>query len=669
MRNGSLALMLAGLPLLAGNVGGDDSSISTSAPPPPPAASQPPVAPVASQPPSPPVKLSSGAAEIVKLAQAGVGEDVMLAYVGNVKSKFTLGSDQIVYLNDLGVTSPVIKAMIQHDDAIDAAARDYAMSQLPPTIPPPPTNPYPPAPTDDGSQPPMPPPDASANPLDNTGDYPVADDTDYFYNSLAPYGNWVDVAGCGLCWQPTVIVVNHDWRPYGDHGRWLYSDCGWYWQSDYSWGWAAFHYGRWFEDPRRGWVWLPGRAWAPAWVSWRRSQEYCGWAPLPPSARYFPGSGLAYNNHLAPANFEFGLKPAQYTFIPLARLTDYAPARYAASGPQAVEIAGQSTVINHYATQNKRVVNHGIAPEEVTVASGTEVRRVEILDLPGNRNDSVISDHLGKQGGGLVIYRPQLPTPSARRAPTVAAPARNSGNLKTSLNQVTPVAPAPAASLASAKPIVLSGATQPVVRPEIYPAGSLVVIGTKVESSPKPAPAPLPNMKFARPATADATPSQSEVSYQFKQSDRSSAVAQNGVSESSPVAAGFNFSDATHPANLGSANVPVFSPVHQNAINGNRQAESGQTAPHVIPAHYSVSQQVNANPQHSYTVSDVAPARERPAQPSRSENSSPPSPVESHAAEISHSAPVAAAHYEPPPAPHVSSPPASSAPSSSSSKK
>ena len=34
---------------------------------------------------------------------------------------------------------------------------------------------------------------------------------------------------------------------------------------------------------RVGWFWVPGRRWAPAWVSWRQSDDYLAWAPLPPS--------------------------------------------------------------------------------------------------------------------------------------------------------------------------------------------------------------------------------------------------------------------------------------------------------------------------------------------------------------------------------------------------
>ena len=48
-----------------------------------------------------------------------------------------------------------------------------------------------------------------------------------------------------------------------------------------SWGVVTYHYGRWYEDPREGWVWVPGSTWAPAWVSWREGGGYCGWALRP----------------------------------------------------------------------------------------------------------------------------------------------------------------------------------------------------------------------------------------------------------------------------------------------------------------------------------------------------------------------------------------------------
>jgi hypothetical protein len=102
-----------------------------------------------------------------------------------------------------------------------------------------------------------------------------------FDETLAPYGDWVDVNG-ERAWRPSASIVGEDFQPYATGGQWLSSDYGWYFQSDYPWGWAPFHYGRWALDVNNGWVWLPGTVWAPAWVDWRSGGGYIGWAPLPP---------------------------------------------------------------------------------------------------------------------------------------------------------------------------------------------------------------------------------------------------------------------------------------------------------------------------------------------------------------------------------------------------
>ena len=51
------------------------------------------------------VATTSGISEVAKLAQAGVNEQVMLAFVEKYNGRFDVGADQIVYLNDLGVSS------------------------------------------------------------------------------------------------------------------------------------------------------------------------------------------------------------------------------------------------------------------------------------------------------------------------------------------------------------------------------------------------------------------------------------------------------------------------------------------------------------------------------------------------------------------------------------
>lgn len=101
-----------------------------------------------------------------------------------------------------------------------------------------------------------------------------------FYEELSPYGVWIDDPQYGKVWRPD--VDQDEFRPYYTNGHWEMTKYGNTWVSDYDWGWAPFHYGRWHHHSRRGWVWIPGREWGPAWVSWRSGGGHYGWAPLGP---------------------------------------------------------------------------------------------------------------------------------------------------------------------------------------------------------------------------------------------------------------------------------------------------------------------------------------------------------------------------------------------------
>ncbi|RYF96882.1 MAG: hypothetical protein EON94_15715, partial [Caulobacteraceae bacterium] len=100
-----------------------------------------------------------------------------------------------------------------------------------------------------------------------------------FFGELRPHGVWVKHAKYRYVFCPR---VDADWRPY-TNGRWIYlRDRGWYFDSREPFAWAVYHYGRWTHERRLGWCWVPGNHWAPAWVSWRRSDDHVGWAPLRP---------------------------------------------------------------------------------------------------------------------------------------------------------------------------------------------------------------------------------------------------------------------------------------------------------------------------------------------------------------------------------------------------
>ncbi len=99
-----------------------------------------------------------------------------------------------------------------------------------------------------------------------------------FYDRLSPYGDWVSYDGRDV-WVPARRPAN--WQPY-TQGHWAYTHrYGWMWVSAEPFGWATYHYGRWGHADNIGWYWVPGHRWAPAWVSWRRSDSYVAWAPLP----------------------------------------------------------------------------------------------------------------------------------------------------------------------------------------------------------------------------------------------------------------------------------------------------------------------------------------------------------------------------------------------------
>ncbi|HLP76244.1 MAG TPA: DUF6600 domain-containing protein, partial [Candidatus Paceibacterota bacterium] len=355
--------------------------------------------------------ISPAAAEIVKLAQSGVDEGVMLTYVTNSARVFNLTSDDLVYLNDVGVSPTVVTAMLQRDQLLKTSA-NVALATAPQAY----TNPIVTAP---GAPTPYTTAEQPAEVQQETAvvvqaPEPVAAPNvsyTYFYDSLSPYGTWVDVDGYGRCWRPTVVVVNPGWQPYCDSGRWVYSDCGWYWASDYSWGWAPFHYGRWFRHSRMGWCWAPDTVWGPSWVSWRYTDDYCGWAPLPPAACYTPGVGFTYYGRSVGVSFSFGLTARHYAFVPVRNFYDRHPGRYRLPEHNVINIYNRTTVIHTYEHGDRgRIINRGIPVEHVRTAAHADIRPITIRDTdrPGNAH---IQRDDPQHGRTLDVFRPPLPQP------------------------------------------------------------------------------------------------------------------------------------------------------------------------------------------------------------------------------------------------------------------
>jgi hypothetical protein len=236
---------------------------------------------------------------------------------------------------------------------------------------------------------------------------PPAPEVSYqnFYDALSPYGEWIDNPQYGYVWMPN---VGPDFKPYATNGNWVYTDEGWTWASDYSWGWAPFHYGRWFYEDGYGWMWMPGNEWAPAWVSWRRSPDYYGWAPLGPSMSITVAAGGGYNP-----------PPHYWCFVPHQYVTSPHINNYYVNEQQNVTIINNTTVIHNTTIvnntyNNTTVVNNNVSntrvtvnnyaggpdPGEVSRVTGTPLRPIAVREsnTPGGNSS----------GGAFAIYRPRI---------------------------------------------------------------------------------------------------------------------------------------------------------------------------------------------------------------------------------------------------------------------
>jgi hypothetical protein len=343
--------------------------------------------------------------EVLKLNQAALGDEGILAYIKNKNATYDLSADDIVLLKHQGLSSAVLAAMLSSGPASPAPAPipspTVATAPVPSTIPTAPT--VVPAPVL-ATSPTTPLPGLNA-------------DAAYFYQQLNPYGRWILADDNQWYWQPAVVQANPSWQPYADQGHWVYTDSGWYWASDYSWGWAPFHYGRWRLHPLHGWIWLPDRVWGPAWVSWRTGEDYCGWAPLPPGAYFDPAGVLVFRGRHVAIDFDFGLDWHHFIFCRTRDMGDvhFSPFRREHERRMAF---GHTTIINHY-TVNRvvveghnevKVINHGIEPGRVATAKGHQIETVRIQELrtpaPNRAHERFDKNHKT-----LEVYRPHWGDP------------------------------------------------------------------------------------------------------------------------------------------------------------------------------------------------------------------------------------------------------------------
>ena len=336
-----------------------------------------------------PIDLPPGVQDVVKLARAGITEDIILTQIKTAGATYSLTADQIIYLSSQGVSQNVLRALMNTSPAPEV--RPVPVPSTPPPIVTPtpvappsgPVSTIPPAPLAPAA-PTIPGPGATS---------PVG--FEYFREQLAPYGLWFQDPTYGWVWRPAPAGVDAYWRPYLDQGHWTYTDAGWCWQSDYPWGEIAFHYGRWHRGGS-GWVWVPGYDWAPAWVTWRHSEGYLGWAPLPPTAVFRAGVGLEFGGRLA-LDVDFGLGWDAFCFVGYDHFWERNLHAHLLPRERVDFVFRHSVISNGYRYEHGRFFVEGLGRERVGGFTHREVR----VEVPIFRDERIRGHvEMERRGGG-----------------------------------------------------------------------------------------------------------------------------------------------------------------------------------------------------------------------------------------------------------------------------
>ncbi len=240
---------------------------------------------------------------------------------------------------------------------------------------------------------------------------------EFFSENLDPYGEWIETSNYGYCWRPT--GVDEDWAPYTD-GYWAYTDGGWTWVSYEDFGGITYHYGRWTRLVGIGWCWVPDYEWAPAWVSWRSSDDYIGWAPLPPECRFNRGIGISFW-----VDTTYGIGPYSYNFCSYRDFGSPALRPVIINRSRNVTIINYTTNITNISVNHARNIIYNGGPVFATMASRTQ-RPIQTLSLAQQTDVNAIRASgrrtmARQQGNQLIVAAPQISPPTERVRPQKVA--------------------------------------------------------------------------------------------------------------------------------------------------------------------------------------------------------------------------------------------------------
>ncbi len=108
------------------------------------------------------------------------------------------------------------------------------------------------------------------------------------------HGEWLWDGYFGYVWRPFLNGHSYPWggwMPYA-YGRWTSVQGQLFWVPGETWGWVPYHLGFWVWNKSKGWLWIPGSVFAPAWVDWAYCNGYCCWWPWSYLDWYGYGQGI-----------------------------------------------------------------------------------------------------------------------------------------------------------------------------------------------------------------------------------------------------------------------------------------------------------------------------------------------------------------------------------------
>ena len=248
-------------------------------------------------------------------------------------------------------------------------------------------------------------------PNDGTANEPTVTEGasyDIFYDRLQSEGSWFNDPTYGYVWQPSTASADPNWRPYTD-GRWVYTDRGWTWVSNENFGWAAYHYGRWARLSNTGWIWVPGDKWAPAWVSWRQSDDYLGWAPLPPEAESEQDVEIG-----GWADNYYNIGPAAYVFLKTTDLANQSYRSLVVSPQENLDIIDRTKNVTNISYGKAGVIANGPNYDQLVQRSNVRIDRYRLNYV--QQDDPKAQFGVTARGSQLQVLGP---VPRLQRAATV----------------------------------------------------------------------------------------------------------------------------------------------------------------------------------------------------------------------------------------------------------